>query len=338
MVYTIWVTEACNLRCKYCYEGSEKNQLHMTLETAEQVLRFMERDFDIENEEELVVNFHGGEPFIGYKLIKFFVEELRKRYQHRCNLFFSATTNATLFTPDIIEFIQKENIEISLSIDGAKKTHDLMRVFADGSGTHDIVIKNAKLLLKYKPSLRISMVYTPITVRYLSENIEYLLNEGFECIAASLDVYDASWNEMQLEVLKMEMIKTKQILAKFPNARVSVCEKITYCGTYCKAGINNRHIYRDGIIYPCIATGGMKEFRIGDIWSGVDKDKQKKLLKENSLNNENCKDCDLLGYCSAARCTLKNKIITGSYSEPVPIECHYTQLLYRLWGRELENV
>ena len=114
MVYTIWVTEACNLRCKYCYEGSEKNQLHMTLETAEQVLRFMEKDFDIENEEELVVNFHGGEPFIGYKLIKFFVEELRKRYQHRCNLFFSATTNATLFTPDIIEFIQKENIAISL--------------------------------------------------------------------------------------------------------------------------------------------------------------------------------------------------------------------------------
>lgn len=90
MVYTIWVTEACNLRCKYCYEGSEKNQLHMTLETAEQVLRFMEKDFDIENEEELVVNFHGGEPFIGYKLIKFFVEELRKRYQHRCNLFFSS--------------------------------------------------------------------------------------------------------------------------------------------------------------------------------------------------------------------------------------------------------
>ena len=106
MVYTIWVTEACNLRCKYCYEGSEKNQLHMTLETAEQVLRFMEKDFDIENEEELVVNFHGGEPFIGYKLIKFFVEELRKRYQHRCNLFFSATTNATLFTPDkILQFL-----------------------------------------------------------------------------------------------------------------------------------------------------------------------------------------------------------------------------------------
>lgn len=41
MAYTIWVTGACNLKCKYCYEGKEKSQKNMTKEIAEATINFI---------------------------------------------------------------------------------------------------------------------------------------------------------------------------------------------------------------------------------------------------------------------------------------------------------
>lgn len=134
MAYMIWVTAACNLRCKYCYEGIEKVHQNMTKQTAMQVIRFIQKDFDSNKEEELVINFHGGEPFLNFKIICFFVSKLKEYYQGKCSLCFTLTTNATLLNAKMILFINDEDIGISVSIDGEKETHDAMRVYADGSG------------------------------------------------------------------------------------------------------------------------------------------------------------------------------------------------------------
>jgi len=37
-MFTIWVTKACNMNCKYCYEGIEKEKEFMTKETADAVM------------------------------------------------------------------------------------------------------------------------------------------------------------------------------------------------------------------------------------------------------------------------------------------------------------
>ncbi len=331
MAYTIWVTAACNLQCKYCYEGIDKAQQNMTEQTARQVIKYIKRDFNIGNKE-LIINFHGGEPFLNFKIIRFLVLELKKYYQDKCSLCFTATTNATLLDEEIIQFIKNEDFGISVSIDGEKETHDTMRIYANGSGSHDLVMHNSKILLQDNPLLRISMIYTPETVGSMSKNVNYLLQEGFRCIAASFDFYSPAWSKKHVETLEKEIRKVKELLSYYTDARVSVCEKLDYCGKICKGGNHNKHIYYDGEIYPCVATGGKTDFRIGDIWHGVNEERRLELLSHTCDENVECKDCDLNGYCNTARCILINKIVTGEYTEPIPIECHYTQLLYKLWG------
>ena len=40
MQYAIWVTNACNLRCRYCYE-KEKRNVFMDRRTAEQIFLYI---------------------------------------------------------------------------------------------------------------------------------------------------------------------------------------------------------------------------------------------------------------------------------------------------------
>ena len=57
-----------------------------------------------------------------------------------------------------------------------------------------------------------------------------------------------------VETLEKEIRKVKELLSYYTDARVSVCEKLDYCGKICKGGNHNKHIYYDGEIYPCVAT------------------------------------------------------------------------------------
>ena len=46
---------------------------------------------------------------------------------------FSLTTNATLLTPAIIEFLSDNRIGVTVSMDGPPELHDKLRVFANGT-------------------------------------------------------------------------------------------------------------------------------------------------------------------------------------------------------------
>src|SRR5580692_7635955 len=64
---------------------------------------------------------------------------------------FSLTTNATLLTPAIIEFLADNAIGVTVSIDGAKESQDAFRVFKNGRGTYDIIEpKIRELLARHK--------------------------------------------------------------------------------------------------------------------------------------------------------------------------------------------
>jgi len=335
MAYTIWTTGACNLKCKYCYEGLDKPSLNMTPSVAEEALKFIIFDFDSKKDDLLLINFHGGEPFLNFKLIQYFVTKLKQYYTNKKEVVFTATTNATLLDKEIIDFIIKENIEITVSIDGEKDTHDQMRPFYNGQGSHDIVMKNTLILRDNFPDIRIRMTYNTETVEQLSRNVKYLLYKGFLTIAPGIDSFDSKWTENHMETLKNEILSIKKYLKDYPNARVGLCEKMRYCGKECNGGIKSKHIYYNGSIYPCMVTGGHEEFIIGDVFTGIDVAKRDSLLAYSMKVNTICEGCDLDIFCSGARCKIKNRLKSGHYDIPVSIECNLTNLIYSLNGVSL---
>lgn len=338
MMYTIWTTGACNLKCKYCYEGLDKPNLHMKFSVATEVLNYIINDFNKKDEDELLINFHGGEPFLNVNIMKYFVEEFKQYYEGKRNVVFTATTNATLLTEDLVDFIIRNNFEITVSIDGEKSTHDKMRTFINGQGSHEIVMKNALILLKRISKMRIRMTFNSETVNQLSKNVKYLLDKGFLLIVPGIDSFDKGWDEMHIKVLKKEIMSIKKYLKYYPNATVGLCEKLNICGKECTGGIGSKHIYYDGSIYPCMVTAGYKEFAIGKVFDDIDKEKHELLLKHSLYDNDICKGCDLDIFCSGARCKIKNKLITGDFYTPPLIECNYTNLIYELNGVCCTNI
>lgn len=335
MAYMIWVTGACNLRCKYCYEGIKKTSCHMTKKTAYKTFDFIKKDFKLTSQQELLVNFHGGEPFLRMDIMEYFINSLKQYFDNKCKVVFSTTTNATLLSAEAIRFIVKNNMDITVSLDGKKEFHDQSRVFMNGSGSFEKALHNSLKLLEENKNLRVRMTVNTDNVIGLSDNIEFLVQQGFKVIVPGIDIFDKRWDEESVKILKKEIQKAKKMYINFPDIRISLCEPLNYCGAYCSVGKNTKHIYYNGNIYPCTVVCGNDEFYIGNIKYGIDEKKIEKMQKNIYTGYKICKECDLKGYCSAARCILINKLVTGNYQRPTEIECNLTHILYEVNGCEI---
>jgi uncharacterized protein len=60
---------------------------------------------------------------------------------------FSLTTNATLLTEEIIDWLVENDVGVTVSIDGPKQSQDRFRVFHNGKGSYDVVLPRIKALL-----------------------------------------------------------------------------------------------------------------------------------------------------------------------------------------------
>jgi uncharacterized protein len=58
------------------------------------------------------------------------------------------TTNATLLSEEIIDFLSAHRIGVTVSIDGDQELNDKMRVFHDGRGSYNVIAPKIKELLK----------------------------------------------------------------------------------------------------------------------------------------------------------------------------------------------
>ena len=155
---TFQVTDDCNLACKYCYQIN-KGKRRMSLETAK---KFVDMLLDATPENNsyinpvnspfLVIEFIGGEPFLGIGLIDqimdYFVSQAFERMHPWATRYcVSICSNGVLYFEEAVQrFLNKHRNHMSLSvtIDGNKELHDSCRVFPDGSPSYDIAVAAAK--------------------------------------------------------------------------------------------------------------------------------------------------------------------------------------------------
>ena len=174
--YMIWLTTACNLKCKYCYEGTAKVNCYLSKDYAAKIVDYIVQDCD--KTKNLQISFHGGEPFLNYKIMEFISLELENQLHSVVNdISYQVTTNATILNEEIIEFLKDHKIEVTCSLDGTKETHDSIRVFEENKGSYDIAMKNSLKLLALYPDLRVRMTVRSTEVENLSKNIIYLVEK-----------------------------------------------------------------------------------------------------------------------------------------------------------------
>ncbi len=144
-------TSACNLKCTGCWAADYDNQLSMSIETLDSIIR---------QGKEMGVYFYlysGGEPLVRKKDIITLCEK------HK-DCVFAAFTNATLIDEDFAdEMLRVKNFIPAISIEGFEKETDSRR----GKGTYQAVIRAMEILKRKKLVFGTSCCYT----RYNTEII-----------------------------------------------------------------------------------------------------------------------------------------------------------------------
>ena len=183
------VTQNCNLRCKYCvYSGSYVNRTHtkkrMSFEIAKQAVDFYFAHNT--NKDAGVISFYGGEPLLEMELIKKIVVYSEKLYEGK-ELRFNMTSNATLLTDEIADFLYEHNFNLTISLDGPEEVHNQSRVFADSkTGTFQCIIKNLEKMIGRYP--------------------DYISNISFNAVLDSTNDFKCSSNFFTYDFMKNTVV------------------------------------------------------------------------------------------------------------------------------------
>jgi len=143
------VTTGCNLSCTYCYKEDlavPAQGRRMEFKTAVDSFELLLRQAKDRDRVNLV--FFGGEPLSNLPLIREVVVYAEDRAREVGKIVdFSLTTNATLLTEEIVDWLDAHRFGLTVSMDGPKALHDLHRKTVGGKGSYDAVVAKTRMLL-----------------------------------------------------------------------------------------------------------------------------------------------------------------------------------------------
>lgn len=143
------VNTGCNLSCTYCYKedlDTPSAGKKMGFDTARDSIEMLLRESPDEPRYNVV--FFGGEPLSNRPLIEAVVDYCEKRFAELGKqVDFVMTTNGTLLTNDVIDWLNAHRFGLSISMDGPKAIHDRNRLTVGGHGTYETVRRKAERLL-----------------------------------------------------------------------------------------------------------------------------------------------------------------------------------------------
>lgn len=200
------VTDDCNFNCSYCRQKKEKK--YMTLSTAAKAVDFFYPFLDPGT----YIIFYGGEPLLAFDTIKQTVALfLEKDREGGKDLKFSVTTNGSLLSDEILDFLHLHHFKVLLSFDGSIQescrkpgslvpTRELTRRLAAGA----------------YPDIQFSTnsVFTPATVRYLSASLKEIIDTGVTELQYSL-ARTQPWDDAALLTLEKELERFGEFLVAY---------------------------------------------------------------------------------------------------------------------------
>lgn len=336
MECTLLLAEGCNLECKYCYEGEKKCSSIMNEKTVEDTINFI---CNLAHEdEEIDLMLLGGEPLLNKKAFYKITNLVSEKYpKKKFNI--EMTTNATLLDKSVLDTIFTTGIELSISIDGDRRTNDLNRKSKSGKDYYKYIISQIKYLIRNNKKFNVRMTVTDNNVKYLMDNIRFFSKMGVKRIYIGLDEF-TSWSENSMQLLDSEMTKLEQFylenIVEDPNKVINLYDfkistfiaKREVC--FCSAGTENHFVVDcKGNIYPCNYVAGDPEWEIGNIYSGISHEKFISLIRKHLKETCSICDCKIDFSCSGKRCGFKNYSLTGYLNQVSKATCRLEQILYR---------
>lgn len=330
---TFQVTEDCCMACTYCYQHN-KTKNKMDFNTAKKFIDALLNDeYDCVNTNNscaVIFDFIGGEPLMEIELITQICDYLLNQmislrhpwlFLSRLNI----GSNGLLYdSPKVQEFFKQyaNFCGFTISIDGDKNLHDSCRVDLNGNGTYDRAIAAVhQHRKKYGKNPETKLTISPENVKYISNAIISLINEGYTSIMGNC-VYENVWNESHAKILYAELkilsdyllnndLYNKVFIRMFDEVfyqPLPESDNTNWCG-----GVDNicLSINHTGNLYPCLRymdsslNGKQEPIIVGDIYNGygiteLHKNNIQKItgITRRSQSTDKCFNCPIAGGCS----------------------------------------
>lgn len=297
---TINTTEDCNLRCRYCYETG-KNRRNVSLADCRRFVDIILGDSsgwtgrmrDAAGEG-IILDFIGGDSLMDWRL----VDSVMEYFVYRINALdhpsknrwrFSLCSNGTLFSPEVKRFLEKwrDCLSLGVSVDGCPELHDMNRVYPDGGGSMERILKDwdwyrstfpldsritkSTLSRNSIPYLHESLAYMHevLGIRYVFQNF---VMEDCGLAVEDLDLFDREMEKCigyarrHSDDLYWSMIDRRFLERRNPEEPLS---REPMCGSGCMPCLST-----DGRIYPCFrwlphTRRGPVPFDCGDVRRGL---------------------------------------------------------------------
>lgn len=232
-VNILYLTTKCNFKCSYCYEKQNDIKRKDKFATPEEIERFVDSivNDSISSVNSYVVCLMGGEPFIGYEQMKYFMEYIKKYTSIGKNFSVNVITNGSLvhnYFDDIEKWMKQNGVfyGLDISYDGS---------FQYRRTTTKIVEENMqKMIDRYIP---FGLSYT-ITKENYKDSI-YLKDIVYMFKKWLTPFYDGgrqrirvniNWKDFN-DVDDIENKLKEQFLYLFTNFQIPVCQ---YTCQFCK--------------------------------------------------------------------------------------------------------
>ena len=334
------IIHACNLRCKYCFADEGEYNGHkgkMSLETAKKAIDYVvKRSGPRKNIE---IDLFGGEPTMMMDTIKEIIAYAREneaKWNKRIR--FTMTTNATLLTDEMMDYMDKELENIILYIDGRKEVNDKVRIRFDGKGSYDQILPNIKKMVAKRDKTKAHTVRGTFTRENLDfyEDVKMMVDEGFREISIEpvvledghplalrkedlpkiFESYDKLYDELVQKKAEGKEFNFYHFKVDL-NGGPCVYKRISGCG----AGFEYVAITPQGEVYPCHQFVGKEEYKLGSIYDdSYNADLGMSFKKAHIYNKPKCRNCWARFYCSGG-CQANNIAFNNDINNPYDIGC-----------------
>jgi|GEM_PF-1821345 len=301
---TLNVTNDCNLECKYCFEKPNpemrRNQRkEMRADVAIHALDLYLQQLPVKSG---YVVFSGGEPLLNFRTIKKVVDYANNR--SKVPVRFSMKTNGILITEEVASCIRDNDFMVQISLDGPAAVHDRYRVFADGKGSYEKVMRGIDRLISKNCREKFSLlgVLTHENSGKLRNSLAHLSNfQGGMCAINPVMADDEAAFALTDEdlVQYMDLILSGMGFQPDhifqPGFIKKMIERLT---PICGIGLWNVSVDFDGTVYPCYRLSGIEELRMGNIFeNGMKLTVPQKIIDLYEDRKKRCNNCYANLFC-----------------------------------------
>lgn len=332
---TFIVTKDCQLACKYCYLVGKNAKERMSWGVAKKAIDYILNNCSFFNEEAVVWDFIGGEPFLEIDLIDkvcdyIKTEMFRLRHPWFDSYRFNFSTNGINYNSEKVQSFIKKNVthlSIGITIDGTKRKHDLNRIWKtaemeqgivpkpeDEHGSYDDVVKNIPLWLEQFPGAGTKVTISSADIPYIKESVLHLYSLGIHEVNINC-VFEDVWKEGDDKLFEEQLMQLADAIIDGGYYQDYACSFFTeQMGKPLDCNVDNQNwcgagrmlaVDAEGNFYPCTrfaqySLRSKKAWIIGNVRDGIDKNKLRPFLTLDrcTQSTQECIDCEVASGCA----------------------------------------